>query len=573
MNEIETRDIPNLPTAAGLDVDDYLIKQASGGPAQKISAKMLLGAFSSADAVVATSAELVTDEEAQAVAVDRLVAVYADPDKRKSGYWVRVANNGNAADFELTDLHYAAAAAQVQELLDTVNGVREEVIIAQSEAVNAAMSIDSEAEIASEFAVVDEYGFPVLNVAPSQVGFSENIADMPFDWELVIVTGQSLATGQGATPILSDTSLPSLKMLSGGIKTYNPANTSQQFYDDQNIVDAVETVVAANGETPARATGEAIVEALAYRHGISLGDKEIILATHGQAGIPITPYAADNPFYLSMVNMVSAIKAKADAVGKTFGIRAVCWVQGESDVRTSEDSYQTQFEDFLSRFDSDVKNITGQSQDIKILTYQTSSHSFYGNASSPITRPHSALAQLSAAQSNDNIHMITPIYHMDTSDGVHLLAVDSKWLGGYFGNAFVRCVAEDGEWPLPLPVAVTKRGKVARIEFSHPIIRDIMQTLPFDNDGFAIIDGAGNNIPIVRVSLGGDRYIKIETDVLLPNDMKVRYGFGSEYSSQIFGGRRTGPRGNYRGIEDDRVFRDNHYRTIHSHLPIFEKGI
>lgn len=103
----ETRDLAGLPVSAAVSAGDHLVL-VGGAVGKRLPVEKLIASTQAAQGAVADVAKLTTEAAITSLPVNSLVLVYADPDPRKSGYWVRVAQNGNAADWQQTDIGYGS---------------------------------------------------------------------------------------------------------------------------------------------------------------------------------------------------------------------------------------------------------------------------------------------------------------------------------------------------------------------------------------------------------------------------------------------------------------------------------
>lgn len=284
-----------------------------------------------------------------------------------------------------------------------------------------------------------------------------------FQWDvnMIINYGQSLSVGGGAANI-SDNFRNALSF-PGGIDewSYNlDINNSTQvkaFYGN-TLVD----VLKASEKTfpPIASTAIAWMSLLEKENHINLDDFEyqFLLSTPGYSGLPIEGLAKENRFpsynspmgnqgyfYKRLMLSVKKGKENANAMGKTFGVPCVFYVQGESNGHETEDVFYPKLKQLFADLNTDIKAITGQSNDVIFITYQMSSFESKGYASGP------TYAQLRLAREQDNVYLGGPMYQFDYgTDTYHPL--DRAIVGLQSGIIAKRIINDEKPLPLFYPV-------------------------------------------------------------------------------------------------------------------------
>ncbi|MEF2551981.1 sialate O-acetylesterase [Aurantimonas sp. A2-1-M11] len=426
-------------------------------------------------------------------------------------------------------------------------------------------------------AFVDGYGYATLRIdtggtlvsAAGEIGGGAGVGSTGnwlYERDVIVVDGQSLATGAGAVA-LSVSQAYNTRMLSGGVRTR--ATTP---YTGQTLAPLVEALVSGEGETPVSGMTDAINELVLSENGLNSDSSgfQMVGMAPGQGSTPIGSHRLGSTIFTNAMAAIDRIVALGAIDGKPTSLRSLGWVQGESDYLnlSTRTSYAAAMADLLAEWDAAVKTRTGQAQDVQMLSYQTSGHSAYG-----VATPYIALAQLDAAITNDDIHLVTPIYQMDTSDNVHLDAPSYRWLGAYLGLAYKRVIIDGLSWRCLRPLTKVSQGTSCIVEFdvpAAPLVLDTTWVTNPGNFGFQLVDSGGSPLTISSVSLLGPTRVKIIASSTLPVGFKVRYAWGP--GGTYAAGRTTGPRGNLRDSAGDRVVFDPSgiNRPMHNWCAIFE---
>lgn len=212
-----------------------------------------------------------------------------------------------------------------------------------------------------------------------------------------------------------------------------------------------ETVVGAQfrGETPSVGTGEKLMQLITEEDNFDYNTYgwKLLLSNPGMGGTTISELSDKSGiYYQRLLDDVTAGKSLANSQGKSYACNAVSWIQGETDnyYNLSASVYYEKMVALFDSLNSDIKAITGQTEDVNFFLYQTDSSHFYGPVGDSYRYPHIPLAQLRIAREKSNVHLATPIYHLPKiGDHTHFTAVGSKWFGGYFGIAFKRVLIDN----------------------------------------------------------------------------------------------------------------------------------
>ncbi len=230
-----------------------------------------------------------------------------------------------------------------------------------------------------------------------------------------------------------------------------------------------------------------------------------------------------DPTYLNAfdenLRQVASAKAIATAAGKSYVVRAVTAVHGESDdfgyaVGTPEfpldgsdgtskalASYADALVEWQRDYEAGVKAITGQSQSVPLFVSQVSSWNDTPTGSV-------AFMQLDAhMRTHGKVIVVTPGYIFDfASDCRHYTNHAERRLGEYFGKAYAKTFVEGRAWEPLRPAKITHAGNVVTAKFlvpAPPLVLDTQRVLDPGNYGFEAVDAAGAPLVITSVKLSG----------------------------------------------------------------------
>lgn len=359
------------------------------------------------------------------------------------------------------------------------------------------------------------------------------------------VYGQSYALGEEATRM---TDFDSLKIKYDGRimteqldYTFGYFDHSSQFkqwvkrmlhYDKK----AFELSVYRMAETLAQSLGEdTVVCIFPGGHGMN---------TIQQLMKPAEPY---NKF----IKEIQTAHDKAVERGWEFFVPAVCWMQGESDIVEYPDyDYKAYFYRMYHDLNTDIKNVTHQKDDIRIICYQTSTITKglrYKPNNYDATEPRTPTAQMELIRDDSLIWVSGPTYPYDfVNESLHIDAVGQQSIGTLAAKSALGILRKEKRHIGLVPMAYHVEGNDIRIDFNvpnPPLCFDTVQVKKIANYGFNVIRRDGTDI-VSDVVI--DNNVVVIRCLASPNDCKLRYGINGEF---LKGGRWKGPRGNLRDSE------------------------
>lgn len=166
---------------------------------------------------------------------------------------------------------------------------------------------------------------------------------------------------------------------------------------------------------------------------------------------------------------------EATRLGKSFNVKAVSFSQGEANNTMSAEEYLTKELQMYDWMNTYAKATTGQTNDIKLLTWQVNEN----------TGPR--VAQLLAANQHPNIHIAFPQYCLQhiVGNGGHLSPIGMAVSGAYYGLAYKRLIVDNTPWEPLLPRHIEVRGaRSVAVAFNR-------QGLVFDTTSLPVQAGNG----------------------------------------------------------------------------------
>jgi len=414
--------------------------------------------------------------------------------------------------------------------------------------------------------------FASLLIMPFQMSYAQS--NFPADYNHIIAYGQSLSVGSIGGMYINSTGLPysNIWMFNNGLR-YEKGEA------DSSMKSFVPLIEHTRGETTASGTADMLMKSLIKDK--NKVDYNFVFRTPGAGGksVKVLRRNTVQPFYYeSAIRGVKRGKYIADQHGKTFNVPAFTWTQGEADISAGMglEEYKTQFGEMYSEMNKDIKDITGQSNDVVSIMYQTASHNRYYLGSvkqGKFLNTNIAVAQYQMALANNKVYMATPMYPFDFGpDNVHLYPENARLLGAYYGYVTKKVLVDKVDWKPVYPMSIHATGKVLKLKMHVPV-----KPLVIDTDWVQFVDNYGFNIyrddkeiAIKAVKVTGADEITIWANEDLKDNDRITYAINGQNS-----GRFIGSRGNIRDSQGNTVTYDIGCTTykLHNWLPIFEESI
>jgi hypothetical protein len=369
----------------------------------------------------------------------------------------------------------------------------------------------------------------------------------PWDITHVITYGQSLSQGFFNKPVLSSRQRYSSLRFNGGVRAQDGVQSEGAEVAYKQFVPLVETQWGDKAETPTSGTLNMAMQLIEQENLQSHANLpyRFVGSAPGEGSMDIATLSAPERYYARLFRDIAQGKRLADARGKTYGVGAITWTQGESDDsgQTSIPVYVARLRSLRADVDRDAKAMTGQKQDVEMIAYQMATHRHFGQR-----YPHIALALLEASHEDPHIHLAVPMYLFRYVDGGHTDNRSTEWMGAYYGLVLI-----DRETWKPLePLTWQRLGAIAMLRFNvpaPPLKWDSTQVAGNSDYGFSLRLPSGNLLPIRSVSITGPDEVRITAQSPIPAGTRVEYAFNGVGVA----GSRYGPRGNLRDSQGDAI--------------------
>jgi hypothetical protein len=252
----------------------------------------------------------------------------------------------------------------------------------------------------------------------------------------------------------------------------------------------------------------------------------------------------------------------AARMGKTYVVRAITNVHGESDHAEKNTDYEANLLEWQADYERDIKAVTHQSESIPMFQTQISSWTrmMKGTETSAIPQ-----AQLAAhLSSHGKVVLVGPKYHLPyVKDGVHLTSEGYRHMGEDYAKAYRRVILEGKRWEPLRPLRVMREGAIITVRFvvpTPPIVIDTQLVTEQSTFGFEYADASsesGTAPTISRVEVTAPDTVTITLSAVpTADDRHLRYAFTGVRGARS--GPATGARGNLRD-SDQTPSRSGHH--------------
>lgn len=257
--------------------------------------------------------------------------------------------------------------------------------------------------------------------------------------------------------------------------------------------------------------------------------------------------------YEKFIEEIAYAHKKAVGRGWDFYVPAVCWMQGESDIAEYPDTdYKALFHQMYNNLNTDIRNITHQQDDIRIICYQTSTltkGNRYKLNNYEALEPRTPTIQMEIIREDSLICASGPTYpYHFVREALHIDAIGQKSIGALAALSALKTIRHEtpsiGLMPLDFIVSENQICIPFHVP-CPPLSFDTIAVRKADNYGFNVIRKDNTDI-ISSVSINQDTVIINCKES--PIDCKIRYAVNGEY---LKGGCTSGPRGNLRDSQGD----------------------
>ncbi len=252
--------------------------------------------------------------------------------------------------------------------------------------------------------------------------------------------------------------------------------------------------------------------------------------------------------YIKFIEEIATACETAQERGWEFIVPAVCWMQGESDIVEYPDyDYKEYFHRMYHDMNTDIKKVTHQKDDIRIICYQTTAltkgdHFKLNNYEA--LEPRVPNAQMELVRDDSFVWASGPTYPYDfVREHLHIDAKGQIQIGRLAALSALDILRGEKKRIGLVPLSYEVQGNDVLIHFNVPYLPlcfDTINVNKADNYGFNIIRKDNADI-ISSVCIDGNTIVlKCKES---PVNCKIRYGINGDFHK---GGRNRGPRGNLR---------------------------
>lgn len=365
-----------------------------------------------------------------------------------------------------------------------------------------------------------------------------------YDHKVVIcipVYGQSLALGEEAIRI---TDFDSLRIKYDGRIVTECLDYGFGFIDDSVKKQRIKKFLHYR-----RRSFELSVYKMAEVLATEFGKDTVICIFPGGKGMSnIDSINKPNPVYNKFLYEVKYAYEKSQKRGWDFYVPAICWMQGESDIIDyTNNNYLRALKQFCTDVNKDIKAITKQKEDIRMICYQsnvlTRAEQFNRNNYNCVeTKTAQAIVDLIK---EDTLFWASgPTYpYTFVNEKLHIDAIGQQHIGYLDAIAVMNLLKGKGKTYGLTPRSISAVGNDILIHMNvpcPPLVFDTISVMPIEHYGFSVIAENNENI-ISGIQIEGD--IVRLTCTRSPINCKVRYAVNGE---RMKSGHLHGPRGNLR---------------------------
>lgn len=360
------------------------------------------------------------------------------------------------------------------------------------------------------------------------------------------VYGQSLALGEEAIRI---TDFDSLKLNYDGRIVNEHLNYLYGGYAEERWKRTIKRFFQIH-----RRSFELSIYRMAEELATHLGNDTIICTFPGGMGeSPIRNLSKKETLYPRFIYDINEAYENAKKKGWDFYVPAICWMQGESDIidYTDEDYKKTlkQIQEDLNR---DIKAITQQKEDVRLICYQTNvvtiAKNFNKNDYNCIEmKPSQTIVDFINEDTLFEASGPTYPYHF-MRDYLHIDAIAQQQIGYLDYLTAMNIIRGKGKSYGLIPKGLSVEGNDVLVRFRvpcPPLVLDTISVKYADHYGFSVINKAGQDI-LSDISIE-ENVVRLKC-ITSPIDCKVRYAVNGEKKKS---GSLHGPRGNLRDSQGE----------------------
>ena len=282
-------------------------------------------------------------------------------------------------------------------------------------------------------------------------------------------------------------------------------------------------------------------------------DTLVCIFPGGRGATAIAELSKGSEPYRCFLEDVERAFRNANDNGWAFVMPAVCWMQGESDLF---DYTNTDYKQALSQFardlNADVKRITGQADDVRMICYQTN----LVTCADRFSRENFHAVETAVPQAMMELVRDDTLFWASGPTYPYTFARELKHIDGVSQNRLGQLAAlsamdiiRDGTRRRGLvPLGATACGTEVVVRFnvpSSPLVLDTLSVVNPGNYGFSVITPDSRDIASMVTLQGDSIVIRCKEQA---EGCKVRYAVNGE---PMKSGWERGPRGNLRDSQGE----------------------
>ena len=361
------------------------------------------------------------------------------------------------------------------------------------------------------------------------------------------VYGQSLALGEDAELI---TDIENLTEKSNGRIVSEGLGCKFGYYEDHGSKQWAKRVLRYNKrrfENSAYSMAETLTD--------NLGEDTIVCTfAGGRGGTAISNLIKGTYPYQRFLENIKVSYEKAVKKGWKFYVPAICWMQGESDMFDyTRVDYKKLLKQFSLDINKDIKAITRQEQEVRIICYQTCCLSIcwnYNPNNYDCYEASIAESQMELIRDDSLFEAGTPVYPFNfIKERLHLDGEGQRCVGKLHAQTALDIIRTGHSARGLYPVKVLPMDAAVVVGFNKRIQVDTCNVTKARNYGFSVITPQGKDIAM-QVALRDSSVVISCTQPT--NGCRVRYGVNG---TQGRTGLTSGPRGNIKSADkgDDKA--------------------
>ena len=253
-----------------------------------------------------------------------------------------------------------------------------------------------------------------------------------------------------------------------------------------------------------------------------------------------------------------SVKAFCDSNGITCNVKAMLFTHGEFDTATmTVDEYLGHQYALYNQYNNKVKEITGQKNDMKFLTWQLNTGSV-------------PTAQVKAHYQHPNMLVCFPKYCSIFADGTHMSAIGTAIAGAYYAKAYRYHFEQGKDWQPLMHTNIRKYGTNAvKVSYTRKGLTFDSSRFNTSGGGFYGSDTSGSlTVSSYEVNSSSDVIITFNRDIV----GDLTFGYGLQLSRTDSGNLKGGTLRDNDGLFEKTLINGTEY-PLHNWALSFEEVV